>query len=95
VALEAERRGPRQIAQSAGKIGQTPTFMKAPMLLDKGGFALQTFTLARSLKNGIDLISDVATVSEYFSNDVAFEGVGFADRMVPAGFRFMLQGAPV
>ncbi len=65
------------------------------MLLDERRFSLQAHLLLAGVVMRFDPINDLASVANYLPDHIAFEGVGFADWMMPTRFRFMFQRSSI
>lgn len=65
------------------------------MQFDERRFSLQAHLLLAGVIVCFDPINDLASVANYRPDHIAFEGVGFADRMMPTRFRFMFQRSSI
>jgi hypothetical protein len=93
--LEAEWSRTGQVANASGKVGQLAAFMQTAMLHDECSLTLKAGLLIVSLVMRIDPVDDLAAIANDLSDHVAFEWVGFAERVMPSGFGFVLQRTPI
>lgn len=70
-------------------------FVKAAILLDERSFVFQARLLIACIVVRLNPIRDLAPIANDLSNHIAFEGIGFADWVMPTGLGLVFQCPPI
>lgn len=95
MSLKTEGCGTRQVPEPTRKIRKLAAFVKSAMLLDECSLTLKAGLLVACIIVSVDPVEDFAAITDDFSDDIAFEGIGFTDWMMPASFSLVFQCSPV
>ena len=95
MSLKAERCCTGQIPNATGEVCKVAAFMKAAILLDERSFVFEARLLIACVVMRLNPIRDLAPIANDLSDHITFEGVGFADWVMPTGLGLVFQCPPI